>query len=383
MEPLVFVAFFVGERMGSFFRRLSTVLILITWTMAVPAGAGQQLTDALGHTHVLPETIDHIICSGSGCLRLVTYLGAQDRVVGVDDMETSKNRFEARPYAMANPGFRKLPVFGGFRGRDNPEKIIELNPLPQVIFKTYPGSGYDPVKLEQKTGIPVVALEFGDLVRKRKDFFQALTILGQALGCQARAEQVIGFFKAQIRELETRTENLKDIKGRTCFVGGIALKGPHGFASTEPWYPPFQFVHAKNIAYPGKQGPYLRQTLFSKEKLLSLDPEILFLDLSTLQMGKGLGGLWELKTDPVYREMSAVKEGRVFGLLPYNWYTQNPGSILANAWFIGKTLYPERFADIDPLKKADDIYQFLVSAPLYHKMDASFGNMVFKPVNLK
>lgn len=369
--------------MFSFLLRFLTVLILTTWIMTAPAQAGKQITDFRGRVHDIPERIDHIICSGSGCLRLVTYLNAQDRVVAVDDIETRESLFDARPYAIANPGFRKLPVFGGFRGRDNPEKIMGLNPLPQVIFKTYSGSGYDPGKLEQKTGIPVIAIELGDLTRKRKAFYQALSILGQALDRQERAGELISFIETQIRDLESRTQDLPKEGRRTCFVGGIAFKGPHGFASTEPWYPPFQFVYARNIACPGSKGPYLRHTLFSKEKLLTLDPKVLFLDLSTLQMGKGQGGLWELKTDPVFQEMSAVKKGKVFGVLPYNWYAQNPGSILADTWYIGKTLYPDRFRDIDPGQKADEIYSFMIGASLFEKMDAAFGNMAFKPVNLK
>ena len=89
------------------------------------------------------------------------------------------------------------------------------------------------------------------------------------------------------------------------------------------------------------------------------DPEVLFLDLSTLQMGSEKGGLFELGSDPLYRELSAVKAGRVFGLLPYNWYAQNFGSILADAWFVGKTLYPERFADIDPMERPIESTPFL------------------------
>lgn len=342
----------------------------------------QTVTDAAGRQHSVPNDIQHIICSGAGCLRLVTYLQAQDRVVGVDDIEARKNKFDARPYALANPNFKKLPVFGGFRGRDNPESIMGLSPFPQVIFKTYCSSGHDPVKLEQKTGIPVICLEFGDLARKRKDFFKALSILGRTLGKEERAKALTAFFDREIADLEQRTQNLSNAEPPTCFVGGIAFKGPHGFASTEPWYPPFQFIHARNIACPGPSGPYLRHTLFSKEKLLALDPDVLFLDLSTLQMGDDQGGLHELKTDPVLRELSAVKAGKVYGVLPYNWYTQNPGSILADAWFMGKTLYPDRFKDVDPAKKADEIYTYLVGVPLFKQMNAAFGNMAFKAVDL-
>ncbi|MCP4722277.1 MAG: iron ABC transporter substrate-binding protein [Desulfobacteraceae bacterium] len=357
-------------------------MIFLIFTATAEAQTTKQITDAAGRTVVIPEKVNHIICSGPGCLRLVSYLGAQSLVVGVDDIEKRNNKFDARPYAFANPQFKKLPVFGGFRGRDIPEKIISLPTLPQVIFKTYAGSGYDPIKLSKKTGIPVITLEYGDLAHKRQDFYNALTILGQALNKQARSRELILFFDSQINQLETRTKNLPDARKKTCFVGGIAFKGPHGFQSTEPQYPPFQFINAKNIAKPADNAKMLRQSNFSKEKILTMDPQVVFLDLSTLQMGEDQGGLYELKNDPVYQGLTAVENKEVFGVLPYNWYTQNFGSILADAWFIGKILYPEQFSDIVPEKKADQIYTFLLSKPMFRKMDTSFNHMVFKRINL-
>lgn len=351
-------------------------------TATAGAQATQQITDAAGRTLVIPEKIDHIICSGPGCLRLVSYLGAQNLVVGVDDIETRNNQFDARPYAFANPQFKHLPIFGGFRGQDVPEKIISLSPLPQVIFKVSSAAGVDPVKLSKKTGIPVIILEYGDLGHKRQDFYQALTILGQALNRQDRALELIAFFDSQIQQLESRTNNIPDTEKKTCFVGGIAFKGPHGFQSTEPGYPPFQFVNAKNIARPSKTEKILAQSNFSKEKMLILDPEVLFLDLSTLQMGEDQGGLYELKTDPVFQGLTAVGKKQVYGVLPYNWYSQNFGSILADAWFIGKILYPEQFSDIVPDQKADEIYTFLLSKPLFEQMNAAFKHLAFKRIDL-
>jgi iron complex transport system substrate-binding protein len=341
----------------------------------------RQVTDANLRTVSIPQKIDRIICSGPGCLRLITYFGAQDLVVAVDDMETRKNKFDARPYLLATPKFRALPVFGGFRGYDDPEKILGLKKFPQVIFKTFPTMGYDPVELQQKTGIPVIVLEYGDLSTGREKFFKTLNIIGQALKKESRAKELICFFNEHINELEKRTKDIDDKK--TCFVGGIAFKGPHGFQSTEPSYPPFEFIHAKNIASMGdRTGKSLHHSNFSKEKILQSDPDILFLDLSTIQMGEGHGGLHELKNDPVYSGLTAVKGNRVYGVLPYNWYAQNFGSILADAWYIGKILYPDAFLDVDPAKRADDIYEFLVFKPVFDSMNLLFKSMVFKPVAL-
>jgi len=301
--------------------------------------------------------------------------------VAVDDIETRQKTFDARPYSLASPGYKKLPVFGGFRGNDDPEKILGLEKQPQVIFKTFATMGYDPAELEAKTGIPVVVLDYGDLSEGRKKIFHTLTTIGQVLNRESRAKALIDFFTREINALEAKTIDVIDKK--TCFIGGIAFKGPHGFQSTEPTYPPFQFTHANNIAARGKNlKGNIRHSNFSKEKILQTDPEILFLDLSSLQMGDNHSGLHELRNDPVYQALTAVKTGQVYGVLPYNWYTQNFGSILADAWYIGKVLYPDRFKDIDPVKKADQIYEFLLSAKVFQDMNARFQNMAFKPVPL-
>ncbi len=356
------------------------LFLLLLPFISTPVKA-RQIKDAHQRTVNVPEKINRIICSGSGCLRLITYFNAQDLVVAVDNIEKREKKFDARPYLLANQQYKNLPVFGQFRGHDDPEKILSLKQFPQVIFKTYGTTGYDPVELEKKIEIPVVVLEYGDLAKGRKKLFNALTIIGQVLQKEDRAKELINFFSGQIEELENRTKNISQKK--KCFVGGIAFKGPHGFQSTEPSYPPFQFVNAHNIAAVGLMSEKnIRHSNFSKEKILEADPDILFLDLSTLLMGTDHGGLYELKTDPVYQALSAIKTKQAYCVLPYNLYTQNLGSILADAWYIGKVLYPERFKDIDPRTKADDIYEFLVSKPVFDDMNAMFQNMAFKPVPL-
>ncbi|MEA1969426.1 MAG: iron ABC transporter substrate-binding protein [Thermodesulfobacteriota bacterium] len=347
------------------------------------AGESRVVLDAMQREVEVPLNVQRILCSGSGALRLITYLQCQDKIIGVDDMEKKRIKFDARPYALANQQFKNYPIFGEFRGHDNPEIIMGFDPLPQVIFKTFHTMGYDPAELQEKTEIPVITLAYGDFANKREQFYQALTIVGKVMKKEERARQVILFFKSQIEELEQRTKDISEKDQKSCFVGGVASKGPHGFQSTEPLYPPFQFVNVVNVATtPDLAGKNLSHSNISKEKLIQWDPEILFIDLSTLQMGEKTGGLYELKTDPVFQAMSAVEKNDVFGLLPYNWYAQNFGSILANAWFIGKLIHADRFKDIDPEKKADEIYTFLVGKPVYKTMNNNFQNLAFKRVAL-
>lgn len=342
------------------------------------------VNDALGREVSVPKDPDYIICSGAGALRLITYLSAEDKVVAVDDMEGRRARFDARPYALAHPEFKELPLFGEFRGHDNPELIVSLNPLPQLIIKTNPQMGTDPQELEQKTGIPVLPLEYGELSKDRNVFYSTLRTIAEVLDREERAEEVIAFFENSIADLEKRTANIPEEERTSCYVGGIAFRGPHGLQSTEPGYPPFLFTKARNVAGAAPGEPIsTAQADVAKEKLVEWDPEVIFIDVSTLQSEPEASALYQLKNDPAYQTLEAAKTGEVYGVLPYNWYTRNFGSILADAYFIGTILYPERFKDIDPVKKADEIWKFLVGKEVFQEMDRSFQGLVFKRIPLK
>ena len=364
---------------------LISVMVFVQFLATLCLAAEQEvIMDAAGRPLSFPQKVAHVICSGPGALRLLSYLSCQDRIVAVDDMEKRHSRFDARPYAIANPQFRQYPIFGEFRGHDHPELILTLSPQPQVIFKTYGTMGHDPAELEQKTGIPVVVLEYGDLGKHRSQMYRSLRIMGRILQAEKRAEAVIAFFEENIRFLDEKTRGIPAAQRPSCFIGGIAFKGPHGFQSTEPGYPPFAFVNADNMARDaGTTGKSLQHSNVAKEKIVEWDPEVLFLDLSTLQTGDKAGGLHELKTDPAYRSLTAVKKGNVYGVLPYNWYTRNFGSVLANAFFIGKCLYPEAFRNIDPKRKADEIYSFLIGKAVFAQMNTAFEKLVFEKIPLE
>lgn len=349
-----------------------------------PTAAARNIVDSTGRTVTIPDRVSRVICSGAGSLRLLTYLGAQEKVIAVDDMETRRRQFDARPYAMANPRFKTLPVFGEFRGFDRPEQILALDPQPDVILKAIvTGTGIEPIDLEKKTGIPVVTIDFGDLGKGRDRLYQALRIIADVVDRKDRAEEVVSFFDKRIADLRQRSEAGGADTPPSVYIGGIAYRGPHGFQATEPTYPPFDFVGLHNVANSGDgMAKDLSHTDVAKEMIVKWNPDFLFLDLSTLQLGETGGGLFELRTDPSYRSLTAVKESRVFGLLPYNWYSQNFGSILANAYFIGKLVRPAGFTDIDSAAEADAIYTFLVGKPVFKPLNASFKNMVYRLVPL-
>jgi len=366
-------------------------LILAVYTLSLAfaafsgTAAGRTIVDALGRKVEVPDQVTRVVCSGSGCPRLLTYLQAQRMLVGVDEGEVRRRVFDARPYAFANPWLKELPMIGMQGGRDNPEAILILDPPPDVILRTNPTSGYDPVGLQRKTGIPVVTLEYGGLLpEERETLYLTLRTMGEVTGREQRAEEVIAFFEGHFRVLETAADLINRADQPTAYVGGIAYNGAHGFQSTEPDYPPFSLLRVLNVA--GVSARLLQQksnAVVAREKILDWDPDYLFLDLSTLQLPEDASGLHELKTDPGYRTLTAVRNGNVYGVLPYNWCTENFGSILADCYFVGKLLYPELFEEVDPVRKADEIYSFLVGEAVFDKMNEMFNGLAFTRIPLQ
>jgi len=56
--------------------------------------------------------------------------------------------------------------------------------------------------------------------------------------------------------------------------------------------------------------------------------------------------------------------------------------LYADAYYVGKVLYPDRFKDIDPVKKANEIYKFLAGEELYDEM-AKAESLGFTKITLE
>ena len=341
------------------------------------ADSTREIIDATGRKSTIPKKADKVICSGSGCLRLLTYLDAHDRIVAVDGIEVRGSPIDARPYAIANPQFKNYPVFGEFRGYDNPELIAGLNPQPEVIFKMLPGGGVSPENLSSKTGIPVITLTYGNLTYNRHKLYQSLRLMGDVVDKKQRVDDVIAYIDSIIYDLKTRSDKPSAL---SCYIGGLGQSGPHGIQSTDPAYAPFAFLSLKNVASQGKDAEPFSYLNVAKEQIIVWDPDIIFVDISTLRLGADINALEQLRNDPSYKHLRAVKNKQVYGLFPNYSYNQNIEVVLANAYFIGKVIYPNAFSDIDPIKKAEEISVYLNGEPSFGKLNEMFGNTGFTQI---
>ncbi len=326
------------------------------------------VTDMTGRRVKTPFDPDRIVCLGPGTLRLIVYLEASSKVVGVEDME--KRSPGGRPCWIARPELADLPSCGpggpaGINKKPDLEAVLSVN--PQVIFVTYMQQGLAN-EVQRILGIPVVVLSYGAFATFDVAVYDAMHIAARILNREQRADQVVAHIESLRKDMHRRTKDIPKKARPSVYVGGIGYRGSFGIESTEQSYIPFKWVNADNVAE-RVEATVGSHVFMDKEMLLKLDPAVIFIDG---------GGLMLVKEDyhkkpEFYNALQAFEDGSVYTLLPFNWYTTNIGTALADAYAIGRILYPEHFSDIDPERMADEIYTFLVGRPVYQVMKKDFG----------
>lgn len=374
---------------------LMTVCMLITLLCGCGSKAASNtkvesekitVTDVLGREITLDKAAKKIIATGAGALRLYCYVGSPDKVVGIENIDksngagkTNKNKKQSlaempRPYMMANKSLTELPSIGqgGPDNGLNVEKILEVK--PDVIFTTYAGDKAAVDKLQEKVGIPVVALDYGKISTFDPKVYSSIKIIGKVIGEDKRANEVVDYMEKCKNDLNDRTKDIPKNKKPSAYAGALAYYGAHGIESTQGNYSLFNAVNAKNVVDElGKTG----SIMLDKEKLLQWNPDKIFIDYT------GIGLLKEdyKKNSQFYKGLEAFKNEQVYSLLPYNWYWTNIEVAISDAYYIGKILYPDKFKDVDPEKKADEIYKFFLGKEIYKDIADYYGG--FKKITAK
>jgi len=120
-----------------------------------PSSSGKDgwvaVKDMLGREVYVPTQVKRVVGVRAGALRLLVYMDVTGKIAGVEQNEKQRRT----PYMIAHPELALLPSIGPSMGGDA-ELIVKSK--PDVIFITYTTKG-DADALQQKTGIPVIALE--------------------------------------------------------------------------------------------------------------------------------------------------------------------------------------------------------------------------------
>lgn len=313
------------------------------------------ITDSAGRTVIVPKAVKRPVCIGAGALRLYSYIGDMSILAGVEECEKGF-LISARPYQYSNENlFKSLPTIGtgGPQGTADAEAILSVS--PDVIFAVY--VSFEPAdfdEIQKKTGVPVIALSYGKSEAFDSAVESSLKIMGEVLNRTDEAEKTVNYINSIKNDLSQRTKDIPESDKKSAYLGCLNKFGSHGIGSSTANYSLFDAVNAVNVldkaGYKGYQGD------IDAETLLKLDPDIVILDAGGLGIFKDE---YAKKTE-VFNSLSAIKSGEVYVQMPYNAYYTNLEIAYANAYFIGKTLFPKQFADISPAEKLNEITKTLL-----------------------
>ena len=325
------------------------------------------IVDGAGRQVEVPEKVNSVVCVGVGALRYTCYMGAQDLVIGVEDYEVKEGM--TRLYQYVNfEKFKNLPIIGT-NGQPYTEEIIHLAPDVIVMSKSASVEADD---LQTKTGTPVVVVPGSDTTLDQ-DAFDTIRILGQLYGMETRANELTSYLNALQKDLTDRTKDIPEDSKPSVYVGGVSFKGHHGFEGTEAGYGPFTLIGARNLAdTTGQSGAFN----IDLEQVLSWDPDIIFVDFN------GLNLIYEdyAKNPDFYNALTAVQEGKVYSQISFRSSASNLETALADAYYAACVMYPEQFQDIDPVTKAQEIFEMLLGANPY--ADLKEAGYEFRPIKI-
>ncbi len=324
-------------------------------TTASAENATKTITDMRGRSVEIPADVKSIACV-SITLRQVSYLGAQDLVIGVEEGEHKDNL--GCPYKHVNyERFLDLPVIGEGGNAINEEAVVALSP-DVIIADEFDAEAA--TALQERTGIPVVACDIPELIFDQK-YYDNLTMLGEVLNKQDRAAEIIAYIKDIQADLASRAFSGADAP--TGYAGAITWSGGHGFEGTEANFTPFDASGVVNISDgQGSDGCFD----IDLEKVLTADPDYIFLEIGNLDLV-----LEQAKENPdYYASLKAVKNGNVYSVNSVRSYSTNVELMLANCYQVGIMVNPEAFADVDPNKKLDEITTFFLGQPFSSELAA-------------
>ena len=338
------------------------------------------ITDMIGReVTVTPGSYTRVVCIGAGALRMYCYVGDVSLLCGVEDIDNSMleerpKMFDgvARPYTIAyGEAFNALPscgVGGPNAQAAEAEKILSCN--PDIVISEYEDVEKEDA-LQEQLGVPVITLKAGPGGVFDESFFGTMRMLGVIFRNEEKAEALVAFIEAERAEISSRTADIPDAEKAGVYICGLGNWGTTNHLMTAQNYISFNVANVKNVvndlAAPGIQA-------IEEEKFVALgeDMDLMIIDAAAVKNIKPL-----YAEDPaMFDTCKAWQDGQVYLEMAYNAYYTNYEIALANTWFIAKSVYPDRFEDVDITAKVNEITQVFLGQELSEQISSypnSFG----------
>lgn len=333
------------------------------------AAATKTVVDAYGRSVEVPKDAKTAATVGSGA-RFVVYAGAQDKLIAVTEMETTPAM--NRPYAIAYKGlFADLPSTSNgnhlLETNVNEEQLMDLN--PDVIISSRSAEECD--ALQKDTGIPVIGITYQNQLFT-DNAYNSITCVGEALGTEDHASEVVAKLKEWDADLKARTADIADADKPSVYVGAVNYKGAKSFTGTYANYAPLVELNAKNVADETGQKAAVDVDL---EQIGNWDPDYMFLNAGNMDLMKADYA----NNQAFFDGLKAFQQGNLYTQPFFNFNGTNIDTGICDTYFIGATIYPDKFADVDLKAKYSEIYTTLLGVDFYQVMQQN--GMDFKSMS--
>lgn len=333
------------------------------------AAATKTVVDAYGRSVEVPKDAKTAATVGSGA-RFVVYAGAQDKLIAVTEMETTPAM--NRPYAIAYKDlFANLPSTSNgnhlLETNVNEEQLMDLS--PDVIISSRSAEECD--ALQKDTGIPVIGITYQNQLFT-DNVYNSITCVGEALGTEDHANEVVAKLKEWDADLKARTADIADADKPSVYVGAVNYKGAKSFTGTYANYAPLVELNAKNVADETGQKAAVDVDL---EQIGNWDPDYMFLNAGNMDLMKADYA----NNQAFFDGLKAFQQGNLYTQPFFNFNGTNIDTGICDTYFIGATIYPDKFADVDLKAKYSEIYTTLLGVDFYQAMQQN--GMDFKSMS--
>ncbi|MDR0807416.1 MAG: ABC transporter substrate-binding protein [Enterobacteriaceae bacterium] len=335
---------------------IKTFTLAAIFVCSIPSSwADRVVTDQLGRQITIADKVDRVVVLQHQTLNLLVQLDATNDVVGI--LSSWKKQLGANFVRLA-PQLATLPMPGDLT-QVNIESLLALK--PQVVFV----ANYAPAEMItqiEKTGIPVVAISLREdkkgeegkvnpTMDDEEDAYNnglktGIRLIGQVVNREKQAEDLIQYTFTQ-RELVSK--RLADIAPEKRIRVYMANPDMNTYGSGK--YTGLMMAHAGalNVAAATIKG--FKQV--SLEQVLQWNPQVIFVQDRYPDV------VTQINQDPNWQRIDALKNHRVYLMPEYAkaWGYPMPEALAIGELWMAKKLYPEKFADIDMQKMANEYYQ--------------------------
>jgi iron complex transport system substrate-binding protein len=244
----------------------------------------REVIDETGRRVALPVEVHRIVALAPNLTEIVYALGAQDRLVAVS------NYSDYPPEAKSKPRIG-MPM--------NPNLEAVVGAHPEIVLITTEGNRRETADELARLGIAVYATNPHSI----ESMLESIEHIGGVIGAMAQAESVVANLRQRLNALQSKLANMP--VARVFFVVGespLISLGEHTFIADA-----LRYAGAQSVVRAKQDWPQI-----SLEEVVRLNPDYLVFASS------GVGGedsaekqLAELRSEAGWRELAAVREGRV------------------------------------------------------------------------